>query len=76
MIKKEVRMDVYLHTVITFCFMVATYIWGRYGTKKEILEDVISSMLDSLEKDGFIKTEIDENGEKELIPISEIKAKL
>tara|TARA_B100001123_G_scaffold432121_1_gene554626 strand:- start:702 stop:872 length:171 start_codon:yes stop_codon:yes gene_type:complete len=56
--------------------MIATYIWGRYGTKKEILEDVISSMLDTLEKDGFIKTEIDENGEKELIPISEIKAKL
>ena len=28
-------------------------------------------MLDTLEKDGFIKTEINEDGEKTLVPVSE-----
>jgi hypothetical protein len=30
--------------------------------------------LDKLEQDGFIATEVDANGEKELIPVSQLVA--
>jgi hypothetical protein len=33
-------------------------------------------MLDTLENEGFIRTEEDEDGEKCLVPISEIETKL
>jgi DNA-binding PadR family transcriptional regulator len=32
-------------------------------------------MLSKLETDGFIATKMDENGDKELVPISEVIAK-
>ncbi len=68
-------MDVVTHTLFAGAAMAATYFWGRYLAKKEILESAVECMLTSLEKDGFIRTVEDENGDKELIPISEILAK-
>ena len=56
--------------------MSACYFWGRSFSKREILENVIGSTLASLEEEGFIKTIEDENGEKELVPISEIEMKI
>ena len=49
--------------------MAGCYFWGRYLSKREILEDVIEKMLMSLEEGGFIKIEEDENGEKELVKV-------
>ena len=40
-----------------------------------MFEPIISKMLDKLESDGFIYTTTDKDGEKELIPISEVIAK-
>jgi len=31
-------------------------------------------MLDTLEKEGFVKTSVDKDGDKELVPISELVA--
>jgi len=33
-------------------------------------------MLETLEKDGFVKMVIDEDGDKSLVPISEIENKI
>ena len=68
-------MDAITHTLIAGTCMAATYFWGRYLAKKEILENAVEYMLTSLEKDGFIRTVEDENGDRELVPISEILAK-
>ena len=69
-------MDVITHTLLAVACMSACYFWGRSFSKREILENVIGSTLASLEEEGFIKTIEDENGEKELVPISEIEMKI
>ena len=66
-------MDVYIHTVIAVVFMGACYLWGRYLAKHEMLDGIVTTMLDTLEKEGFIRTVKDEDGEKSLVPISEIE---
>ena len=68
-------MDAITHTLIAGSCMIGCYVWGRHLSKAEILESIVESMFNTLENEGFIKTEIDENGEKELIPISEIISK-
>lgn len=39
------------------------------------METIIESMLDNLEKDDLIRTKKDKNGEKDIIPVSELIAK-
>ena len=68
-------MDVVTHTLIAGACMAATYFWGRYLSKMDILENVVDTMFRTLEKEDFIRTVEDENGDKELVPISEILAK-
>ena len=63
-------MDIVTHTCLALGCMAACYFWGRYLSKREIVGDVIEKMLMSLEEDGFIKTEEDENGEKELVKVT------
>tara|TARA_Y100000817_G_C16757772_1_gene500144 strand:- start:358 stop:588 length:231 start_codon:yes stop_codon:yes gene_type:complete len=67
-------MDETLHTFIAVGCMIGAYWWGKYsaGSSKE---DLLASMLDKLEKGGFIATKTDSKGEKDLIPISEVIAK-
>ena len=67
-------MDIVTHTCLALGCMAGCYFWGRYLAKREVLENVIEKTLISLEESGFIKTVKDENGEKELVPISEILA--
>ena len=62
-------MDAITHTLLAVVCMAACYFWGRYFSKREILEEAIASMLAALEEGGFIKTVEDENGEKELIKV-------
>ena len=68
-------MDIVTHTLIAGACMAATYFWGRYLSKMDILENVVDTMFRTLEKEDFIRTVEDENGDKELVPISEILAK-
>ena len=65
-------MEVITHTIFAAVCMGACYFWGRYLSKDEILEGVVGTMLDRLEKDGFIRTVEGEDGDMELVPISEI----
>ena len=67
-------MDVYLHTALAMGAIVAAYFAGRWSINDKI-ELVIGSMLDTLEKEGFVATVLDKDGDKELVPISELVAK-
>ena len=67
-------MDATLHTVIAIGCMLGAYYWGKFsaGTSTETM---LGNMLDILEKDGYIATKTDKNGDKDLIPINELIAK-
>ena len=67
-------MDVLTHSLIAVACIAASYYAGRWSTRND-LTDVIEALLSNLEKDGYIWTKTDKNGEKELIPISDIIAK-
>ena len=57
---------------ISFIGMGAAYYMGRYSNKKD-MEYVATNLLEILERDGYVKTITDENGEKELVKIDEIR---
>ena len=67
-------MDVYLHTALSIGAIAAAYYAGTYFAKPEV-EDIVGSMLDTLESEGFVATSLDKDGDKELVPISELIAK-
>ena len=68
-------MDPYIHTLIAAGCMIGSYYVGHFLAKKNSFEPIVSGLLDKLESDGFIHTRRDKDGDKELIPISEILAK-
>ena len=68
-------MDTLTHTIIAVGSLSASYYLGAYLKSRSIFEDVVGNMFDKLEKDGFIATKTDKDGDKELIPISEVIAK-
>ena len=55
--------------------MAGCYYIGHRLATKNMFEPIISKMLEKLETDGFIYTKIDKDGDKELIPVSEVVAK-
>ena len=67
-------MDVYLHTALAVGSIAAAYFAGRWSINDK-MELVIGTMLDTLEKEGFVATVLDKDGDKELVPISELIAK-
>ena len=67
------NMDVYLHTALAMSAIGAAYYAGHYFSKSHI-ENVIGYMLDTLEEEGFVATKEDNDGDKELILISELIA--
>lgn len=67
--------DPILLTVITTTVLATFYYAGRYLAKRSLIENIIENVLESLEKDGLIATRTDKDGEKEIIPISDIIAK-
>jgi hypothetical protein len=67
-------MDVYLHTALAVGSIAAAYFAGRWSINNK-MELVIGTMLDTLEKEGFVATVLDKDGDKELVPISELIAK-
>ena len=68
-------MDTYIHTIIATGCLAAAYYIGKYVSGKNMIENIVTSLLESLEKDGFIATSLDKDGDKELIPVSEMIAK-
>jgi len=48
--------------------MILCWVWGRHLSTKNI----ISHLLDTLERDGYIKTKIDSDGDKCLIKFEEM----
>ena len=67
-------MDTYIHTIIATGCLAAAYYIGKYVSGKNMIENIVTSLLESLEKDGFIATVLDKDGDKELIPVSELIA--
>jgi DNA-binding PadR family transcriptional regulator len=71
-------MDPITHTLIAVGSLFGAYYLGRFLRKIEgrDIDDIVSALLDKLERDGFIVVKEDkDSGEKELIPISEIIVK-
>ena len=68
-------MDPILHAIIAIGCMAGCYYLGYRLATKNMFEPIISKMLEKLEMDGFIYTKLDKDGDKELIPISEVVAK-
>ena len=68
-------MNVYLHTIVAVLPMIVAYLAGKHWGRESFVEDVVGSLISKLDKDGFIRTETDEDGEVELVPISEVVAK-
>jgi len=68
-------MDTYIHTMIATGCLAGAYYIGKYVSGKNMIENVIATLLETLEKDGFIATVLDKDGDKELIPVSEMIAK-
>ena len=68
-------MDAYIHTMIATGCIAGAYYIGKHVSGKNMIEDIVTSLLEALEKDGFIATVSDQDGEKELIPVSELIAK-
>jgi len=57
---------------ISFVGMGAAYWMGRYSEQKD-MELIAGQLIDILERDGYVKTVLDENGDKELVKIDEIR---
>ena len=68
-------MNVYLHTIVAVLPMIAVYLVGKHWGRESFIEDIVGNLILKLDKDGFIRTKTDEDGEMELVPISEIVAK-
>ena len=68
-------MDTLTHTLVAVGSLSASYYLGAYLKSKTIFDDITHSMFDKLERDGFIATKLDKDGDKELILISEVIAK-
>lgn len=67
-------MDAIIHALIATACMAGFYYLGRWSSRND-LTDVIENLLSKLEMDGYIATKTDENGDKELVPISDVIAK-
>lgn len=69
-------MDPYIHTLIAVGSLFGAYCLGRYLSAAKNIDAIISTIINKLERDGFVAVEKNkDSGEKELIPISQIVAK-
>ena len=67
-------MDPIIHSLIAVGCMAGFYYLGRWSGRND-LSTIIEKLLETLESEGFIATVLDKNGDKELVPISEMVAK-
>ena len=57
------------HAIVATVALYIFHKWGEWKGRREVVEDIIESTLESLEKQGFIVTEINSDGEKELLKV-------
>ena len=57
-------------TVIALSGMILTYMWGRYWSKEELVEDVIRKTIKSLADHDFVMLSKDEDGDTVLVSVS------
>lgn len=69
-------MDELTHTVVATSLIAGAYYAEQFLKKRLMIESIIVSILETLEKEGFILTRKDRDGEKEIILINEIIAKV
>ena len=67
-------MDSLTHTLIAVGLLAIAYYLGAYLESKRFVTRSVAHMLDKLERDGYIVTKTDKDGEKELVTISEVLA--
>lgn len=61
-------MSTFTFTFITVVCMYLAYLWGRKLTRVEIAAEAARNTLNRLEKEGFIKYEVNKKtGEKEFV---------
>tara|TARA_Y100001963_G_scaffold147261_1_gene223350 strand:+ start:4235 stop:4474 length:240 start_codon:yes stop_codon:yes gene_type:complete len=69
-------MDAFTHTLLAVGSLVAFFFAGRFlgqnSTVDRLAEDMVEHTINQLERDGLIRVETDKDGEKEIVPISEI----
>ena len=69
-------MDPITHTLLAVGSLLVFFFVGEWigGKKKtdDVLEKTVALTIETLERDGFIRTEIDQDGDVALIPISEL----
>ena len=68
-------MDSITHTIIAVGSLAGFFYAGVLLTKWKMHEEIIGHILDRLEKEGLIATVTGKDGEKDIVPISEIIAK-
>ena len=68
------ELNEYTHTLLAVGLMLGAYLLGRFMESRSIVENTVGHLLENLEKEGFIRTSVDKDGDKELIPISQIVA--
>lgn len=57
------------HAILATIVLYVFHKWGEIKGRREKVESVIENTLDSLESNGFIITETNAQGEKELIKV-------
>ena len=50
--------------------MILTYMWGRYWSKEELIDDVIRKTIKSLADHDFVMLSKDEDGDTVLVSVS------
>jgi hypothetical protein len=61
-------MNIYLNTFLALVCMYLAYLWGRKLTRVEIAAEAARNTLNRLEKEGFMKYEVNKKtGEKEFV---------
>ena len=69
-------MDIFTHTLISVGSLMGFFFVGEWLGKKKaaenLAEDMVAKTLDMLERDGLIWVATDKDGDKEIVPISEI----
>jgi len=68
------ELNEYTHTLLAVGLMFGTYLLGWFMKARASHETLIGAFLEYLEEGGYLRTAIDKDGDKELIPISEIVA--
>ena len=68
-------MDPTFHTIIAVGCIYGAYAAGQWFGARTKFDEIVVTVLDKLENDGYLATKEDKDGEKNLILISSIVAK-